>query len=190
MFGHFGEKSEKVENNDVNEKVENTDKPKNQILESPKKYEDKFSSKLDVNEVNEKNKEVKNENLDKNETKGEVGNATSSLLDRMKNLFDKKERNAEKVEKNNEANESLDKSQTPKERNSFIESLRKDSPSYKEQAEKAKSIESAGKEEYLEQRAKSERAYVENPNKKSWELSSEQMEDLKNDEAKRISNMN
>ena len=61
--------------------------------------------------------------------------------------------------------------------NSFKDSLKKGAPSQQKQAEFAKTLKN--REQYLKDRAKSERALKENPNKKSWELSSEQKADLK-----------
>ena len=61
--------------------------------------------------------------------------------------------------------------------NSFTDSLKQGAPSQQKQAEFAKTLKN--REQYLRERAKSERALKENPNKKSWELSSEQKADVK-----------
>lgn len=61
--------------------------------------------------------------------------------------------------------------------NSFTDSLKKGAPSQQQQSKFAESLKN--REQYLKDRAKSERAHKENPNKKSWELSSEQKADVK-----------
>lgn len=191
-FGNFRETSENTETNEARETTDNTEKSRNQILETPENYDDDFDNKLDSNEANENNEKrqtTENNNSEENIAHGEKENVEekNSLLDRMKNLFSKKENN-EKVdlEGNNKINDSCDKSESTKERNSFVENLRESAPSYEEQAKNAKIFDGPEKDSYLDQRAKSERAYEENPNKKSWELSSEQMDDYKKAEAERL----
>lgn len=80
-FGGFKETSETEETNENKESsLDNTDKRRNQILETPDDYDDDFDSKLDSNE--DDNKENSSESQDSGEEK-------QGLFDRIKGFFSK-----------------------------------------------------------------------------------------------------
>ena len=167
-LGNFKETNEASEVNEARENTDNTEKPKNQILETPESYDDDFDSKLDTNENNNESK--KDGQIGGDDSGGEK----ASLLDKMRNLFSKKESGEDldskvdgQTEQNNDGNDK---------RNSFLENLRKDSPSLEEQAQGAKEL--PGRDEYLDAREKSEQDKRDYPDLKDWELSPEQLTDV------------
>lgn len=99
-IGNFDETNEsKNEVNETNETTDNTEKPRNQILETPDSYKDDFESKLDSKESKEAERtEQDNDSGEGKEEKGDGGK--TSLLDKMRNLFKKKDdgENQEKAE--------------------------------------------------------------------------------------------
>ena len=128
-----------------------------------------YGWKLDANESSQ---ESKNEKQDgSRESRGDG----MSLLDKMKTLLFKKEREGGSEEKVEEQTEQY-KDGSDK-RDSFYEYLRKDAPSLEEQVQKAKEIPVSY--EYLASREKSERAERVYPDLKSWELSPEQLADVR-----------
>lgn len=172
-LGNFKETNESSEVNEARENTDNTEKPRNQILETPESYDDDFDSKLDSKE---RNNESKKDGQDGGE---DVGGEKTSLLDKMRNLFSKKESGEDsdskvdaQTEQNNDGNDK---------RNSFLEDLRKDSPSLEEQAQHAKDL--PGRDEYLDAREKSEQAKRDYPDLKDWELSPEQLADVRQGQA-------
>lgn len=94
-IGNFVETNESK--NEVNETKDNTEKPRNQILETPDSYKDDFESKLDSKEAKET--ERTEQDNDSGEGKEEKGDGEkTSLLDKMRSLFTKKD-NGENQEK-------------------------------------------------------------------------------------------
>jgi len=91
-FGHFKETNEDKESNEASETIDNTERPKNQILEIPKDFDD-FDSKLDANDAKESSeKQSSMEKDDSGESKrGEGKEEKTSILDKMRNIFSKKE---------------------------------------------------------------------------------------------------
>lgn len=172
-IGSFKETNESNEVNETRENIDNTEKPKNQILEVPESYDDEFDSKLDSNDRENASTKEGHEQGD------ESGGEKISLLDKMKNLFSKKE--------NGEESELADNGENESEKNdngssSFRENLRKDVPSLEEQAEKAKDL--PGREDYLEAREKSEQVKRDYPDLKDWELSPEQLSEIQQGQSK------
>lgn len=93
-IGNFSETSEsKNELNEANESLDNTEKPRNQILETSDSYKDNFESRLDSKESREgQETEYTEQNNDFSEGKEEKDDGEkTSLLDKMRNLFKKKE---------------------------------------------------------------------------------------------------
>ncbi len=124
-IGIFKETNEASE---VRENIDNTEKPRNQILETPESYDDDFDSKLDNWEREDEAK--KGENVESNESVVEK----MSFLEKMRSLFVKKESSEGDDDKNIEAGNSSS------ERAKFLDYLRKDAPSLEEQAENAKEL--------------------------------------------------
>lgn len=166
-IGNFKETNESNEVNEVRENTDNTEKPRNQILEKPESYDDDFDSKLDNNERT--NEDTKERMDNGNESSGEK----TSLFDKMRNLFSKKE-NGE--ESNDGGIKESDENDSNK-RSSFLDDLRKDAPSMMEQAENAKEL--PGREDYLDAREKSEQAKRDYPDLKDWELTPEQLSEVR-----------
>ena len=103
----------------------------------------------------------------------ELGGEKQSLFDKMRNLFSRKESDGDS---NSEGiKESAEKDSSK--RNSFLDDLRKDAPTLTEQAENARNL--PGREEYLEAREKSEQAKRDYPELKDWQLSPEQLSEIK-----------
>lgn len=166
-IGNFKETNETNEVNETRENTDNTEKPRNQILETPESYDDNFDSKLDNNE---RSGETSNEKMDNG---NELGGEKQSLFDKMRNLFSRKESDGDS---NSEGiKESAEKDSSK--RNSFLDDLRKDAPTLTEQAENARNL--PGREEYLEAREKSEQAKRDYPELKDWQLSPEQLSEIK-----------
>lgn len=129
-IGNFDETNESKD--EVNETTDNTEKPRNQILEIPDSYKDDFESKLDSKESKEA--ERTEQDYDNDEGKEDNGNSEkNSLLDKMLNLFKKKD--IEESDRSEQRNEGESVSDTRKD---FLDSLRVDSPSMEEQVEAAK----------------------------------------------------
>lgn len=166
-IGNFKETNESNEVNEVRENTDNTEKPRNQILEKPESYEDDFDNKLDNNERT--NEDMKERMDNGNESSGEK----TSLFDKMRNLFSKKE-NGE--ESNDDGIKESDENDSNK-RSSFLDDLKKDAPSMMEQAENAKEL--PGREDYLDAREKSEQAKRDYPDLKDWELTPEQLSEVR-----------
>lgn len=124
VIGNFKETSE---NDEAKENVENTEKPRNQILETPDRYDDDFDSKLDDNEVKE-NRESQSEGEDSDKFKPQDGEEKQSLLDKMRNLFSRKESDS-KNESDEKTNEGSDMGETD-EAKSFRDSLKVDNYEY------------------------------------------------------------
>ncbi len=173
-IGNFKETNETSEVNETRENTDNTEKPRNQILETPESYEDDFDSKLDNNE---RNGESTNEHSEKgNESSGEK----TSLFDKMRNLFSKKESSDDGDEStSDETRESAEGDDDR--RSSFLDDLRRGAPSMEEQAERAKEL--PGREDYLDAREKSEQAKRDYPDLKDWELSPEQLSEVRQGQA-------
>lgn len=114
MFNGFKETGETTDNKESS--LDNTDKHRNQILETFDDYDDDFDSKLDSNE-----KEDTKNNLDSNDS----GQEKTSLLDRIKGLFSK-----ENTKENKEANETSETENEPVKSRAelFRESLKAPSP--------------------------------------------------------------
>lgn len=163
--GNFKDSNETNDINETTENIDNSEKKRNQILETPESYDDDFDSKLD-------NNKHENEN-NKDSSQHENGEKTG-ILDKMRNLFSKKESGEKPTFIENEDKEQ-EKGENNR-RNSFRDDLRKDVPSMEEQAEKAKEL--PGREDYLEARKKSEQAKSDYPDLKDWELSPEQLKDV------------
>lgn len=137
-IGKFDETNENNETNEAKENTDNTEKSRNQILETPEDYDDDFDKKLDQNES--KNESSGDKPQESEKDKGE-DSEKGGVLDRLRNLFSKKESN----EENSESSESTEKEsdngpEKSEARNSFVADLRKDAPSYEEQAEKAEKL--------------------------------------------------
>jgi hypothetical protein len=168
-IGSFKEINESNEVNETRENTDNTEKPRSQILETPESYDDDFDSKLDSND--RKNASQK----EGHEQEGESDGEKTSLFDKMRNLFSKKENGEESEPTDNGENKS---EENDNERNSsFLEDLKKDTPSLEEQAENAKAL--SGREDYLEAREKSEQVKRDYPDLKDWELSPEQLSEVR-----------
>lgn len=168
-IGSFKETNESNEVNETRENIDNTEKPRNQILEIPESYDDDFDSKLDSND--RKNASPK----EGHEQGDESGGEKTSLFDKMRNLFSKKENGEESEPTDNGENKSEENDNDRS--SSFLEDLRKDAPSLAEQAENAKEL--PGREDYLEAREKSEQAKRDYPDLKDWELSPEQLSEVR-----------
>lgn len=135
-IGNFSETSEsKNEVNETNESVDNTEKPKNQILETPDSYNDDFDSKLDSKESKDV-QEVDNKEQDNyfSEVNGEKkSDDKTSLLDKMMNLFKKKE-----IESSDNIDKKDDSSSTSDMKKDFYERVKENAPSMEKQAEVVK----------------------------------------------------
>jgi hypothetical protein len=128
-IGNFSETSEsKNEVNEANESVDNTEKPGNQILETPDSYKDDFESRMDSKESKEgQETEHTKQGDDSGESKEEKGDSDkTSLLDKMRNLFKKKE-DGENQQESKKVESSVDGPQPPdegKSEMSFKDSLK------------------------------------------------------------------
>lgn len=113
-IGNFKETNENAEANEAKENTDNTEKPRNQILETPEDYDDDFDKKLDSNE--ESNEQSNEQKSDSSEAESEKGgdNEKHSVLDRLRNMFSKRENN-EDSDNNEDANESDDDQDAPDE---------------------------------------------------------------------------
>lgn len=145
-IGNFSETNDSSDEvKETKESTDNTEKPKNQILENADGYDDDFDKKLDSME----NNESKTENSDNKESdSGEKGGEEKqSLLDKMRNLFSRKEsgRESETETKEGENTES-DKNDFASRRSSFMEYLREGAPTTEEQAETSKKWQEGKKE--------------------------------------------
>lgn len=160
-FRETNEANESRENND------NTEKPRNQILETPESYDDDFDSRLDNKKREDESK--KEGNSEGNESIVEK----TSFLDKMRNLFAKKASSEESGEADDK--NAKEGSRETNQRSSFLDYLRKDVPSMEEQAENAKELK--GMEGYRDDREKSEQAKRDYPELKDWELSPEQLKE-------------
>ena len=92
-FGNFKETNENKESS-----VDNTEKPKNQLLETPKDYEDDFDKKVDTADKKEE------KNTESNSDKG--GEENKGFFSKIKGLIKpKEESNSENQESKNEDTE-------------------------------------------------------------------------------------
>ena len=156
-IGKFNETSENKDNRES--KIENSEKNKEQKVES----NEKRGENVDRMIANHAERKVgRKEQKDSGEQNGDK----PGLWDRFKS-FGKKENSDGQKEKSDASKET-----SP--RQSFKDRLKEGAPSMDKQATDAKKLE--GRDEYLKNREMSDRANKENPNKKSWELSSEQRE--------------
>lgn len=174
-IGNFRESNESYEVNETKENTDNTEKPRNQILETPKSYDDDFDNRMDSRErKNESGRESKDSVYEPERGGGE---GKASLLDKMRNLFSKRENNDSNEGNEGEKNKETSAKESADNGSSFRDKLRESAPSMEEQAEQAKEF--SGREEYLEDREKKEQARQDHPDLKSWELSPEQLADAK-----------
>lgn len=135
-FGKFSETKES--NNEVSESNESREKSPDGVKELSDgysdAYNDNFEKKLDA--VDSK-ADVKESDSDDFHEKGDAGK--QSLLDKMRNLFAKREKQNEVSENKSEKESAApEASYLEKKRNEFLESLRVDAPSEERQAEVAK----------------------------------------------------
>jgi hypothetical protein len=140
-IGNFNETSDSSnEFKETNESKDNVEKPRNQILDLPGSYDDDFKKRLDSIEtrtLSEENSLKKNTD----DVKEKNGEEKLSLLDKMRNLFSRKENKEEKDNKDaDRTNETQESGSTilSDAHKSFVENLRKDAPSMEAQAEAAK----------------------------------------------------
>lgn len=121
-IGNFKETNENDESKEAQETPDNTEKPRNQILETPDDYADDFDSKLDDNESKE-NQENQSEDESSGEDKPQEGEEKQSLLDKMRNLFSRKESSDGETANDKE---KPDSSETPEKssREQFADSLK------------------------------------------------------------------
>lgn len=117
-IGKFDETNENNETNEVKENTDNTEKPRNQILETPEHYDDDFDKKLDQNESKNESSGDKPQEFEKG--KGEESEK-NGILDRLRNLFSKKESNEVNSSDNSEDG-NFDES--PSKGESFRDSLK------------------------------------------------------------------
>lgn len=101
-FGGFKETNESNEVNENNESsLDNTEKPRNQILETPDDYDDDFDSKLDSNEANE------GEDGDESSEGDDAGGEKQRFFDKIKGFFSKEKNDTdENTESENEPQKS------------------------------------------------------------------------------------
>lgn len=129
-LGKFKETNES--NNEIkeaNESKEQLDRPRNQILDGC--YDDNFEKKLD-----DIGKDSKSDIAEKG-----IESGKSSFLDKMKNLFSKKENSASKKLEDTESDVPT-QSPTNRVRNEFIENLQKEYQEYrKNRPPEAKKVE-------------------------------------------------
>ena len=116
--------------NETNELTDNTEKSTSRIRESSDSYDDGFDKKLDA--VN--SKELSRDTTLEKDSYESDGNKKLSLLDKMRNLVCHKENGGESGGDKTERN----KSSFSETRDSFLDRVKKDAPSMKEQAEAAK----------------------------------------------------
>lgn len=160
---------------ETKENTDNTEKSRNQILETPEDYEDDFDKKLDQNES--KNESSGDKLQESEKYKGE-DSEKGRVLDRLRNLLFKKESNEENSESSVSTEKERDNgSEKSESRNSFVADLRKDRPSYEAQAQKAETLE--GRDEYLDARKESDEANKNYPDRKSWELTPEKLNEIR-----------
>lgn len=162
-IGKFDETNEKNETNEAKEATDNNEKKRNQILDTPEDYDDDFDKKLDENE----NKESKDQPKEASEEKGD-DKEKNSIMDKLRNLFSKKENNDDKGESKEESDKKDDGHHTEAE-NSFRDKIKVDTPIKVPE----------GGEEYKKAREESDKANEEYPDRKSWELTPEKLEEIR-----------
>lgn len=124
-FKETSETNETVEANEAKDATDNTEKNRNQILDTPDKYDDDFDKKLDDCESDQDSTERDSDkNLDSSSEKGE-SEEKQSLLDKMRNLFSKKESTDGGDTKEDEGTEES-KVKEPSQREKFLDSIRVD----------------------------------------------------------------
>lgn len=129
-WGNFKEISESsettevAETNEAKDATDDTEKSRNQILETSDKYDDDFDKKLDDCESDQDS----DDNPDFSSEK-DGGEEKQSLLDKMRNLFSKKEgTDAGDTKENKGAEES--EAKEPSQREKFLDSVRVDNYQY------------------------------------------------------------
>ncbi len=162
-IGNFSESREGSDNNES--RMENSEKKNEQKTESSEQRNENVDSKMDEHESKQEkqsdNKESKKDSSEESEKQG--------VWDKLKSFF-KKDGGEDRGEKSDDGKEdSADKSDPVK---SFKDRMKEGAPSMEQQAADAKKME--GRDEYLRDREMSDRANEQNPNRKSWEMSSEQ----------------
>ena len=162
-IGNFKETSEGSDNNES--RMENSEKKGEQKAESTEKRNENVDSKMDEHESKQEKQSEDKEN--KKDTSDD--SQKQSPWERMKSFF-KKDGGNEKGEKNDGAKEESSEKSDPAK--SFRDKMKEGAPSLEQQAADAKKME--GRDEYLKNREMSDRANEQNPNRKSWEMSSEQ----------------